>query len=99
MPLAIQKVAIFNIAGSPISRMATQYQGFLIDNETLIPEVLEILNKYQKNNKIDYMQFYFAEKLPVNAFIDRNYIIEDCKTFIIDIDKSIEKIWLGFRHL
>ena len=98
MPLAIQRIAIFNVAGSPISRMATQYQGFLLDHESFIPETLEALNKHQKNNKIDYIQFYFPEKLPNQTFIDNKYAIEDCKTLIIDIDKTEEEILSGFER-
>jgi len=98
MPLAIQRVAIFKVAGSPISRMATQYQGFLLDHESFIPETMEALDKYQKKNKIDYIQFYFSEKLPEKPFLDCKYITENCKTFIIDIDKTQKNIWSGLKN-
>lgn len=93
MPLSLQKLGFFKILGSPLSRMSTQYQGFLIDDGISLLDIFAALDKYQKENKIDYLQLYFNEKLPENLFENYGYATETCKTYVIDLNKNKETLW------
>jgi hypothetical protein len=95
-PILIRKRGPFRLAGSPLSGMATPCLGPIID-QPLLPDILDEFDRFQKKEKIDYVDIMFPYLVQENILKERGYVVEERKTFILDLTQNIDQLWVGFE--
>ena len=96
-PLALQRKAIFMLAGSPLRGTHSEFGGWIADG-TDVAQVMKAVHAYLRNAGHAWIEFIFADPAASLEQVMQGlgYKVERKPSSLVDLDKSSEDVWKGF---
>jgi len=94
-PLFEKKYGFMKIAGSPLIAENNPYMGFALRNNKEIDSIMPALNKFLKDQHIDFFRASFDNIWFKDSFELHGYTVKEKKSFRLDLSVEEESLWKG----
>lgn len=95
LPLFEKKYGFFKIAGSPLIAENNPYMGFAIKGKEGMGSFMPALDRFLREEGIDFFRASFDHSLYNNQFERHGYVIKEKKSFRLDLSQDEQLLWKG----